>query len=225
MIDSSASTSNAERSENGMLSRMNIEYQKNLELKFATLRPYTEILLKVLSDPALFPDAIIETFRVKNPDRVAQKDVVDYNVEQSSINSKVTDIYAARMYPNPNNKYTIQQLDAKISQYVDTIKEYDFLGTDGRKISVDVQRKPKEINDFSLNIFYIIFNEHIELQILTHEDRERLKESHEQYKVDREDLSKCKLVLFRFHINFISCFMSRSSCYYDQCSKIFWTKK
>jgi hypothetical protein len=173
-----------------IFSQMSPEYQSSLSSTLESLKPLAVQLHTQLSN--LFPDATMSnSFRQKSLDRAAQKDVNDYAGPQS-IKSQVLDLFAARISPKPS---TIGR-DAK-EECRDKILDYFQKNSGLLTVDLHIHNKKLRINGRDMNVHCVIFNQHIELQILTLEEYDFLNKSHAQYVVERETIkSKCMFNIF-----------------------------
>jgi hypothetical protein len=169
-----------------MFQKMSPDYQRSLAITLESLKP--KVIQLHLDLNKLFPDAIINSsFREKSLDRAAQKDVNDY-AGPNSTRSQVSDLFAARIFPSEVvSDGNGSDYDWK-REYVNKILAFYQNNTD---IIVKVNNKGKDIGGKDIKIQYVIFNDHIELQILSKEENDILNQAHAQYEVDRENTVSC----------------------------------
>ena len=96
--------------------------------------------------------------------------------------TQVKDVYAARLCPRHENKPDKQvkdELQQKLMNYFDKFPQYKY----------KIDNKHLTINGRKMNIRYITFVEHIELQLLTLEEYHILESTHLEYELRRAEQS------------------------------------
>jgi hypothetical protein len=164
-----------------MFEGMSEKYCKHVEASLMELEPKAEHIRYNIGRK--FPKAMMSaSFRMKDKNRIAAKDVSDYGGIKST-KTQVTDIFAARLAPGRGevkNK-TPDEINEIKMKYVEDIGVL----FENEGIDINVFQKDKTIGDRNITIVYIIFHRHIELQVVTLDEYEHLEDSHEQYEEDR----------------------------------------
>ncbi len=160
------------------------EYKEDVNKKVRDLAPVAK---RIREDVGLLIEGSMMStnFRLKNLDRIAEKDLKDYAGERSK-KTQVKDIYAGRIAPAGKVK------DKSESEIKAGIKDKILEFYDGRSdVEITVDNKHVPVSNGTekrvINIQYVIFNKHIELQILTLEEYLFLEQAHGEYEESRVD--------------------------------------
>ena len=109
---------------------------------------------------------------MKDRQRIVEKDVLDY-VGDESFDTQVKDLYAARLCPSRRHA-TLSEKKVKDHMQLTIKRFYRYHPT----IKVTVENKTLKNK---MNVRYIVFNGHIELQILTLNQYLELEDDHDKY--------------------------------------------
>ncbi len=145
------------------------EYKEDVNKKVRDLAPLAK---SIREDVGLLIEGSMmsSSFRLKGLNRIAEKDLKDYAGERSK-KTQVKDIYAGRIAPG---RLVKGKSESEIKKEIkDKILEfYDYDGRNDVEITVDNKQVPVSNGTETrvINIQYVIFNKHIELQILTLEE-------------------------------------------------------
>jgi hypothetical protein len=159
------------------------EYKGDVNKKVRDLAPLAE---SIREDVGLLIEGSMmsSSFRLKGLDRIAEKDLKDYG--RRSKKTQVKDIYAGRIAPGRLVK------DKSESEIKTEIKDKILEFYDGRNdVEITVDNKQVPVSNGTetrvINIQYVIFNKHIELQILTLEEYLFIEQAHDEYEESRVD--------------------------------------
>ena len=151
---------------------MGKDYQDDVNSKLSDLKPVSEEIYQDLRQ--MFSDGYVlsTTFRMKDRQRIVEKDVLDY-VGDESFDTQVKDLYAARLCPSRRHATLSEKKVKDLMQL--TIKRFYRYNP---RIKVTVENKTLKNG---MNVRYIVFNGHIELQILTLNQYLVLEDDHDKY--------------------------------------------
>jgi len=151
---------------------MGKDYQDDVNSKLSDLKPVSEEIYQDLRQ--MFSDGYVvsTTFRMKDRQRIVEKDVLDY-VGDESFDTQVKDLYAARLCPSRRHA-TLSEKKVKDLMQLTIKRFYRYHPT----IKVTVENKTLKNG---MNVRYIVFNGHIELQILTLNQYLELEGDHDKY--------------------------------------------
>jgi hypothetical protein len=155
-------------------SEMSPEYQADVQEKLSMMR---QLSLEIHRDlcQIMFREGytISTTFREKGIQRIIDKDVLDY-VGVNALCTQVKDILAGRLCPVTSDK-TKSDNEVK-NNMVDIIHKFYH-----RHPTIKTRIDNKTLSRVKMNVRYVVFNEHIELQVLTLGEYLKLEETHEEY--------------------------------------------
>jgi hypothetical protein len=129
-------------------------------------------------------------FREKNKQRIVEKDVLDYAGEKS-FDTQVKDIFAARLCPSSSHHRGSPSLSDK--EIKDKI-QFDIKSYFKRFPNIRSTVENKTLKN-GMNVRYIVFNGHIELQILTLQEYHILKKHTRNTKIVELEVSYLRLLL------------------------------
>ena len=159
-------------------SEMSQEYQDDVKDKINIMR---ELSFEIHHDVSLklFPGyMMINSFREKGLQRIIDKDVQEY-VGRNALCTQVKDIFACRLCP-PRDDKTKSDYEVK-NDMVDIIHRFYH-----RHPRIKTRIDNKTISRLNnMNVRYVVFNEHIELQILTLPEYIMMEETHDDYETWR----------------------------------------
>jgi len=151
---------------------MGKDYQDDVNSKLSDLKPVSEEIYQDLRQ--MFSDGYVvsTTFRMKDRQRIVEKDVLDY-VGDESFDTQDKDLYAARLCPSRRHA-TLSEKKVKDHMQLTIKRFYRY----NPRIKVTVENKTLKNG---MNVRYIVFNGHIELQILTLNQYLELEGDHDKY--------------------------------------------
>jgi len=154
-------------------SDMSLDYQEDVLRKLSDLESVSEDIYKDMRTLFRGGGYILSLeFRKKSLQRIVEKDVFDY-AGMKSYETQVKDLFAARLCPSLNDD-ALSETEVKDDMQT-KIKHFYRRNS---KIKVTVESKT--LND-GMNVRYIVFNGHIELQILTLNEYNILETTHKDY--------------------------------------------
>ncbi|CAK9251090.1 unnamed protein product [Sphagnum jensenii] len=124
----------------------------------------------------IFGNPKITRFRLKPLNDVAEMDLKEYAGKHSTT-TQVTDLFAARLVCNQENQNNPLQEALSKQEFVDKMLSF-YENTD---VKIKVYKKPKVIENRERNIYQLIINNHIKLQILTLEEYNFMEHGKSQY--------------------------------------------
>jgi hypothetical protein len=172
---------------NPSLTRMTSEYRHYTSTAMVDLRPTARTVHGAVS--GLFQDSVMSaSFREKDGERAAQKDIRDYGGLESR-RSQVTDLFAARLVPK-RDKHTGADDETFRDECVSRIVKHFAQSHPDIDVQVHKNKAPLRVKAQGVvrvvRVVYIVFARHIELQVLSMEDYLLLEQGHEQYEEDRQ---------------------------------------
>ena len=131
------------------------DYQYDVDSKLSDLKDVTEEIYQDLRQVFVDGYVLSTTFRMKDRQRIVEKDVTDY-VGDESLDTQVNDLFATRLCPS--RSHAISCPEKKVNDNMQlTIKMFYKYHP---RIKVTVENKTLKNG---MNVRYIVFNGHIEL--------------------------------------------------------------
>jgi hypothetical protein len=153
-------------------SKMSKDYQDDVYRKLSELEPLSESIYQDLRTRFKGGGYILSMeFRKKGLQRIVEKDVTDY-AGVDAFETQVKDIFAARLCPSRHDD------SLSDDQIKDNLQSAIKVLYKGKKIRVTVENKTLKNG---MNVRYIVFADHIELQILTLKEYHILEDTHKEY--------------------------------------------
>ena len=131
------------------------DYQYDVNSKLSDLKDVTEEIYQDLRQVFVDGYVLSTTFRMKDRQRIVEKDVTDY-VGDESLDTQVNDLFAARLCPSRSHAISCPEKKVKDNIQL-TIKMFYIYHP---RIKVTVENKTLKNG---MNVRYIVFNGHIEL--------------------------------------------------------------
>jgi Reverse transcriptase (RNA-dependent DNA polymerase) len=137
---------------------MSLEYQNDVKDKLKVLREQSQVIHRDMCGQFTTDYTISTIFREKSLERITEKDITDYGGVES-FKTQVKNIFAARLCPSyPDKTVSDKQVKDKMQNTINAFYK-------GKK-NIMVSFENKTLKN-GMNVRYVVFDGHIELQILT----------------------------------------------------------